>query len=163
MSIVPGTCSRHFVPSSRRPFREGTHLGVIPNSFQLQPQTPPLSGPLGSLRKVHPDSGHPPHLHCGRPPLPPAAPEDHRLPSPVTGASPQPAVKPHVSSVGSEASPGFSVLVGVPSQGGVGLAWSSTSLPLSGLISLSANRGRVSWALGDEWEFTGPKKEGKTA
>lgn len=84
VSIIPGTCSRHFVPASWRPFREGTHLGVIPNSFQLQPQTPPLSGPLGSPCKVRPDSGHPPHLHGGRPPLPPGAPEDHRLPSPVT-------------------------------------------------------------------------------
>ena len=50
VSIVPVTCSRHFVPSW--PFMEGTRLGVIPNSFQLQPQTAPSSGPLGSLGKV---------------------------------------------------------------------------------------------------------------
>lgn len=52
VSIFPGTCSRHFIPSSWRPFMEGTHLGAVPSSSQLQPQTPPLSGPLSSLCKV---------------------------------------------------------------------------------------------------------------
>ena len=68
-----------------------------------------------------------------------------------------------MSSVSSEASPGSSVLTGLPSQGGVGLAWSSTSLPLWPRFLVSKQRGRVSWALGDEWEFTRLKTEGQTA
>ena len=68
-----------------------------------------------------------------------------------------------MSSVSSGASPGFSVLIGLPSRGGLGLAWSSTSLPLWPRFLVSKQRGQVSRALGDEWEFTRPKKEGKTA